>query len=293
MAPLYSLIQPSLTGPLRTATSTLKDGCTCHSLVHSLHESPTSGHAGCFRTKAIIERDFWWPGLSSFVNAFVMGCATCQQNKVNHHPTCPPLSPIPSSSSLPFWQLSVDLITGLPPSTGHDSLMVVVDHGLTKGVILAPCSKKIDAAGIAQLFLSHVFKHFGLHDSLISDRGPQFASAFTQELARLLHYDVRLSTTYHPQTDGQTERANQEIETYLQIFCTNNPQKWPELLTTAKFHHNSVPHSSTKVSPFSLMMGFELCSYPPLGKTFLPALENCLSSLEEAQKEALAAHDSA
>ena len=252
------------------------------SLVHSLHKFPTSGHAGHFHTKAIIERDFWWPGLSSFVNAFVSGCATCQQNKVNHHPTCPPLSPIPSSLSLPFRQLSIDLITDLPPSAGHDSLMVVVDHGLTKGVILAPCSKNIDAAGIAQLFLSHVFKRFGLHDSLISDRGPQFTSAFARELARLLHYDVCLSTAYHPQTDGQTEQANQEIETYLRIFCTNNPQKWSELLTTAEFHHNSAPHSSTKVFPFSLMMGFEPRSYPPLGKTFLPALENRLSSLEEA-----------
>ena len=243
---------------------------------------PTSGHAGHFCTKAIIERDFWWPGLSSFVNAFVSGCATCQQNKVNHHPTCPPLSPIPSSSSLPFQQLSIDLITNLPLSTGHDSLMVVVNHGLTKGVILTPCSKNIDAAGIAQLFLSHIFKCFSLHDSLISDRGLQFASAFTRELAQLLHYDVYLLTAYHPQTDGQTEQANQEIETYLRIFCANNPQKWMELLTTAEFHHNSAPHSSTKVSPFSLMMGFEPCSYPPLGKTFLPALENCLSSLEEA-----------
>ena len=243
---------------------------------------PTSGHAGHFCTKAIIERDFWWPGLSSFVNAFVSGCATCQQNKVNHHPTCPPLSPIPSSSSLPFQQLSIDLITNLPLSTGHDSLMVVVNHGLTKGVILTPCSKNIDAAGIAQLFLSHIFKCFSLHDSLISDRGLQFASAFTRELAQLLHYDVYLLTAYHPQTDGQTEQANQEIETYLRIFCANNPQKWMELLTTAEFHHNSVPHSSTKVSPFSLMLEFEPRSYPLLGKIFLPALENCLSSLEEA-----------
>ena len=177
----------------------------CHSLVCSLHESPTSGHAGRFCTKAIIERNFWWPGLSSFVNAFVSGCTTCQQNKVNHHSTHPPLSPIPSSSSLPFRQLSIDLITNLPPSAGHDSLMVVVNHGLTKGVILAPCSKNINAAGIAQLFLSHIFKCFGLHDSLISGRGPQFASAFAQELARLLHYDVHLSTASHPQIDGQTK----------------------------------------------------------------------------------------
>ena len=143
-----------------------------------------------------------------FVNNFVTSCAVCQQNKPHTHPVTPPLSPIKSSSSPPFKQLSVDLVTDLPLSHGHDSLMVVVDHGLTKGVILAPCSKTIDANGIAQLFFDHVFKHFGLHDALISDCGPQFTSAFARELARILKYDVRLSTAYHPQTDGQTERTN-------------------------------------------------------------------------------------
>ena len=262
-------------------------------ITRSIHDSPTTGHAGRFCTKALLERNFWWPGLSSFVNAFIAGCAVCQQNKVNHHPTRPPLAPISSSSPLPFKQLSVDLITDLPPSNGHDSLMVVVDHGLMKGVILIPCSKTIDAAGVAKLFLHHVFKCFGLHDSLISDRGPQFASAFARELAHLLQYNVELSTAYHPQMDRQTEQTNQEIEVYLHIFCANNPQKWTDFLPTAEFHYNSVPHSSTKVSPFSLLHGYEPRVYPPLGKTFLPALENCLATLKAAWKEALAAHKTA
>ena len=259
----------------------------------SIHDSPTTEHAGCFQTKALLERDFWWPGLSSFVNAFITGCAICQQNKVNHHPTHPPLAPIPSSSSLPLKQLSVNLITDLPPSNGHDSLMVMVNHGLTKGVILIPCSKTIDTARAAKYFLHHVFKCFHLHDSLISDRGPQFASTFTKELAQLLHYDVKLSTAYHPQTDRQIERTNQEVEIYLCIFCANNPQKWMDFLSTAEFHPNSIPYSSTKVSLFSLLHEYEPKVYPSLGKTFLPALENCLTALEEAWKEALAAHETA
>jgi hypothetical protein len=171
--------------------------------------------------------------------------------------------------------------------------MVVVDHGLTKGVILVPCSKTIDANGVAQLFFEFEFKRFGLHDVLISDCGPQFASAFAWELARILQYDVRLSTVYHPQTDGQTERTNQEIETYLCIFCANNPHKWSKFLTSAEYLHNSVPHSSTKVSPFSLILGYEPRAYPSLGKTFLPALESHLSLLESSRKEALAVHETA
>ena len=95
--------------------------------------------------------------------------------------------------------------TNHPLSSGFDSLMVVVNHGITKRVILAPCSKMVDAAGITQLFFDFIFKWFGLHDTLISDHGPQFASVFAKELAHLLKYDVHLSTAYHPQTDGQTE----------------------------------------------------------------------------------------
>ena len=174
-------------------------------LLHSIHSSPLTGHMGVFHTKAILEQDFWWPGLSTFVKNFIAGCPVCQQHKANTHPVVPPLLLIKSTVVLPFKQLSVDLITNLPSSSSFDSVMVVVDHGLTKGVILAPCLKTIDATGIAQLFFDFVFKHFGLHDTLISDRGPQFASAFAKELARLLNYNVRLSTTYHPQTDGQTE----------------------------------------------------------------------------------------
>ena len=91
---------------------------------------------------------------------------------------------------LPFKQLSVNLITDLPPSNSHDSVMVIVNHRLMKGVILTPCSKAIDAARIAQVFFNYVFKHFGFHDTLIFDCGPQFASAFARELAHLLKYDV-------------------------------------------------------------------------------------------------------
>ena len=122
-----------------------------------------------FRTKAIIEHDFWWLGLASFVKHFIDRCAICQQNKVNTHPTISPLIPIPSLHTLPFKQLSIDLITDLPSSDGHDSIVVIVDHGLTKGVILTPCSKTIDAAGIVQIFLNNIFKRFGLHNILISN----------------------------------------------------------------------------------------------------------------------------
>ena len=157
-----------------------------HDLVSSVHSSPTASHGGFFCTYTLLSWDYWWPGMSSFIHCFIASCALCQQMKVNTHPTIPALSPLSSTCSCPFQQLSVDLITNLPPSTGFDSLLVVVDHGLLKGVILTPCNKTIDAKGVAELFFKHVFLCFGLHDALISDRGPQFASAFATELARIL-----------------------------------------------------------------------------------------------------------
>ena len=177
----------------------------CHTLITSLHNSPTLSHTGHFRTKTFLERDFWWPGLSTYINRFIEGCAVCQQNKINTHPTCPPLNPISSTSTLPFKQLFVDLVTNLPLVGSIDSIMVVVDHGLTKGVIIIPCSKTINTAGVGRLFFQNIFKWFGHHNTIIFDRGPQFASALARKLAPLLKYDVRLSTAYHPQTNRQTE----------------------------------------------------------------------------------------
>ena len=253
-----------------------------HDLVSSIHSSLALGHSGFFHTYSSLSCDYWWPGMSSFVRRFVLGCALCQQMKVNTYPTMPALCPLSSSCTCPFQQLSVDLITGLPLSGGFDSLMVVVDHGLLKGVILTPCNKEIDTKGVAKLFFKHVFLCFGLHDRLISDQGPQFTSAFAMELACILGYDLQLSTAYHPQTDGETERVNQEIETYLQMFCQGQPNKWSGFIPMAEFVHNLATHSSTQKSPFSLILGYEPQDYPKIGQTFLPSLEEQLSLLGQA-----------
>ena len=231
--------------------------------------------------------------MTTYVQKYVAGCTVCQANKVNTHSTILALLPLKSDCTHSFQQVFVDLITNLPPSRSYDSVMVVVDHGLMKGVILCPCNKNIDAAGIAKLFFLHVFHHYGLHDKCISDRGPQFASAFARELAHLQKYNLKLSSAYHPQTDGETERVNQELETYLHIFCDGHPEKWADLLPMTEFSHNSATHSTTNKLPFSLILGYEPRSYPLIGKTFIPALETRLGELEDSRKEVLAAHEKA
>ena len=168
----------------------------------------------------------------------------------------------------------------------------MVDHGLTKGVILCPTKKTATAEGIATLFFHKVYTRFGLYEKIISDRGPQFASAFAKELGKLLGYTLALSTAYHPQTDGETERVNQEIEIYLQIYCGNNPTSWVDSISHAEFAHNHRPHSVTGKSLFYLMMGYEPVPLPNvLPSSPLPAVEERLKALRAARLEALAAHE--
>ena len=247
---------------------------THQDLVSSVHSSLASSHGGFFHTYSLLAWDYWWPGMSLFVCLFVAGCTLCQQMKVNTHPTAPALSPLPSSCTRPFQQLSVNLVMDLPLSHSFDSLLVVVDHGLSKGVILTPCNKTINTKRVAELFFKNVFLHFGLHDYLILDWGPQFASAFTTELAQILGYNLKLSTTYHPQMDGETECVNQEVETYLQMFHQGQPDKWANLIPMAEFAHNSTTHLSMQKSPFSLILGYKPRDYPKIGQMFLPALED-------------------
>ena len=263
-----------------------------HTILECCHDHESAGYPSCLRTHQLVAAEFWWPGLASFVCRYIEGCAKCQQNKTNTHPTIPPLSPIKLLASHPFQQISCALITDSPLSSSFDSLLVVVDHGLTKGVILCPIKKSITAEGIASLFFHKVFLHFGLFDKVISDRGPQFASAFACKLGKLLHYDLSLSTAYHPQSDSETERVNQEVETYLRIFCGNNPASWSESISHAEFAHNHHPHSITNQSPFYLMMGYEPHALPSvISDTAIPAMETRLKTLSAACNEALAAHE--
>ena len=112
----------------------------------------------------------------TFIKNFVTGCATCQQMKVNTHPTTPPLSLIKSDATRPFSLVTTDFVTDLPECDSFDSLMVMVGHGLTQGVILIPCNKTVDAMGAAILYLDYVYKRFSLPDKIISDRDLRFAS---------------------------------------------------------------------------------------------------------------------
>ena len=127
---------------------------------------------------------------------------------------------------------------------------------------------------------------------MISDRDPKFASRLYQELGKLLGIKLAMSTAYHPQTDGETERVNQELEVYLRVFCSNNPETWKQFLATAEFAHNQKFHSAVKNTPFYLMMGSHPRAIPlAYPKTDVPAAEQRIAQLQHARDEASAAHE--
>ena len=169
----------------------------------------------------------------------------------------------------------MDFITDLPTSQNYDSILVMVDQGLSKGVILIPCNKTITAEETAEILLNNLYKRFGLPDKIISNRGPQFASKAFIELLKLLGIKSALSTAFHPQTDGTTERVNQEIEAYLSIYCTSHPEEWVNALATLEFTHNNRCHADRLKTPFELMFGDSPIAIPlSFENTKFPTIED-------------------
>jgi hypothetical protein len=153
----------------------------------------------------------------------------------------------------------MDLITGLPKSDGYDAILTIVDHGCSRGAIFLPCSTTITGAGIAKLYLEHVYRWFGLPQKIISDRDPRFTSHFGRSLTIALGISQNLSTAFHPQTDGLSERKNQWVEQYLRLICANQDQ-WSRWLPLATAVHNNAQNSTTGLTPNKLLIGWE----PPL-----------------------------
>jgi len=192
----------------------------------------------------------------------VEGCDSCQRNKNRTEQPAGKLMPN-SIPEKPWTHISADFITKLPIAQGYDSILVVVDR-LTKMVHFISTTEKTSAEGLARLFRDNVWKLHRLPESIISDRGPQFTAGLMRELNRILGIESKLSTASHPQTNGQTERVNQELEQYLRMFIDHRQEQWPNWLGTAEFAYNNKTHSSTKVLPFKAnygqdpRMGFEM-----------------------------------
>jgi transposase InsO family protein len=251
------------------------------------HDAPTSGHPGVWKTYLALKRDYWWPTIHKDVEDYVKGCATCQAVKTITHRNVPPIALIgPGEDTTPFATITVDFITKLPESRGCDTILTITDHDCTKAVILIPCREDMGSEEVARLFRDHAFPYTGIPKRIISDRDTRFTSQFFKELCAQLEIKQNMSSAYHPQTDGQSERTNQTVETILRIFCNHQQNNWADWLKVAQYMINSRPSSTTKKPPYELWMGFIPRTHQPTRIGNVPTIEERKSQLLEARKSA-------
>jgi hypothetical protein len=141
-------------------------------------------------------------------------------------------------------------------SGGYDSIMTITDHNVSKLALFIPCQESQGAKEMAQLYIQNVFPYYGLPDHVISDCDPRITSQWFTDICSQLEITKNTSTAYHPQTDGQSERTNQTLETFLRIYCNHKQDNWAQYLPLAQFAVNSRPSMTTKHSPFEVLMGF-------------------------------------
>ena len=188
------------------------------------------------------------------INDYVDSCLICQKNKASRKSSKYPIQPL-SVPSRPWATVAVDFIVKLPKSNGFDSILVVVDH-FSKMSHFIPCKETITAKETAVLFLVNVFRIHGFPERIISDRGPQFKSKFWSSLFLLAGVKPKLTSSFHPQSNGQTERTNQTLEQYLRCFVNFEQDNWSDLLPFAEFAFNNSLSSATGTTPFYANFGF-------------------------------------
>jgi hypothetical protein len=225
-------------------------------VLYALHDVSTAGHPGVERTLRLVSATYWWPTLGADVARYVRTCGSCQRNKSATAKPVGFLNPLPVATE-PFESISMDFITELPlTARGHDTLFVVVDR-FSKMVHLAPCHNSLTAQGAADLLLGLVFKLHGTPSSFYADRDKLWMSQFYQRWCSRLQIDLHLSSAYHPQSDGQTERMNRLLEEVLRHYVTPSQDNWDELLPLAEFAINRANNASTGRSPFHIVFGYQ------------------------------------
>jgi hypothetical protein len=212
------------------------------------HNSSLAGHQGITGTEELISRGYYWPNMNQFVEEYVKGCRTCQMAKKKNIWAHGKLHPLPVPDRPWQWTES-DLIALLPASRGKNAIYVVVDQ-FTKYTYFILCTDKETAQSLAKLHEKHVWSQEGLPKIHSTNRGPQFRAEFTKELYKSLGIDQKMSTAYHPQTQGQVESLNGWLETYLRMFISHRQDDWLDHLHKAQFAWNNHYHSLIETTPF-------------------------------------------
>ena len=208
-------------------------------IIQQNHNHPLVGHPEIWCTLDLIKTCYYWPTIKWDIARYIKGCDKCQKVKTDTlgKKTLLNLNTIPDA---PWEIISVDLINPLPESKGKNAIMVIVDW-FSKIIQLFPVSTEITSQGMAKIFRDEIFKLHGIPRKVISDWGPQFVSSFMKELYSQLQIEGNPSTTYHPETDRQTERINAWVEQYLCIYINHWQSDWVKWLSIAEFAYNQTP----------------------------------------------------
>jgi hypothetical protein len=218
------------------------------------HDTVLGGHLGSTKTLNSVRRYFFWQGMEASVRDFVRSCQSCQQNKSSSKHPMGLLHPLPVPEER--WEsVSLDFMMGLEKTAaGFDGIVVFVDR-LSKMFHAFPIHSSITGEQTARLMIRHIFAYYGMPLSIVSDRDPRFTGEFWQRFWQGMGTRLRMSTADHPQTDGQTERANRTIKQMLRAFVNDRRDDWDELLPVLEFAYNDTVQASTGHTPFFLNIG--------------------------------------
>jgi hypothetical protein len=221
------------------------------------HDSKVAGHFGQFKTTERMKQNFFWAKMDEEVRDYVRSCDVCQRDKVGRHRRYGLLQPL-EIPYRPWTSISMDFITTLPESDGYTQIWVIVDR-LTKMAHFIPLKTKEESPvrDLAVIFAKEIWRLHGLPSDIVSDRDTRFTSHFWQELMKHLGTHLSMSTAFHPQADGQTERINAILEQYLRHFCGFQQDDWAELLPLAEHAYNTAVSETTKMSPFFANYGYQ------------------------------------
>ncbi|CAI5468601.1 unnamed protein product [Closterium sp. Yama58-4] len=244
-------------------------------LLEEFHDVPYAGHFGSNKTLAGIAKYYYWPRMAADVQQFVTSCDTCQRMKSSKQKKAGLLQPLPIPEQ-PWQVVSLDFITGLPStSRGHDSILVVIDKFSKMGHFI-PTNATATAEATARLFFDRIITIHGIPATLISDRDPKFTSKFWKELMGLLGTKLAMSSAYHPQTDGQTERQ------LLRTACKDDISHWDTQTPTLEFAYNNASHAATGKTPFFLCYGREpLTPQQPTTPAYVQAAHDFVTTMQQ------------
>ena len=213
------------------------------------------GHAGRTKTIARICSQFYWPKMQEDIKSYIRCCSICQQAKVDQAVPAGLLQPLPIPQQI--WEdIAMDFITNLPSSHGYSTIMVIVDRLSKFGHFIA-LKAEFNSKLVANAFINNVAKIHGFPKSIVSDRDRVFINSFWQQLFKAQGTTLAMSSSYHPQSDGQTKILNKTLEMYLRCFVFDNPKLWYPMLAWAQYWYNSSYHHSLGMSPFKVVFGRE------------------------------------